>query len=72
MAQPMGLVFSRCFSSCAYWLPDRVATTSDNELGGLWCKLYICKPKARSSEFLRNGKYEIFNESPEIWDFSAN
>jgi Right handed beta helix region len=43
---------------------------SDNKKGGIWCKLYTCKPEAHDSIFVRNGEYEVFNESPEIWDFS--
>ena len=45
---------------------------SDNKKGGVWCKLYTCKPTAHNSTFLRNSEYEVFNESPEVWDFSGN
>ena len=45
---------------------------SDNRKGGFWCKLYTCKPTVHDSMFLRNGQYEVFNESPEAWDFSRN
>ena len=45
---------------------------SDNKKGGFWCMLYTCKPTVHDSKFLRNGQYEVFNESPEAWDFSRN
>ena len=45
---------------------------SDNKKGGIWCKLYTCKPEVHDSVFLRNSQYEVFNDSPEMWDFSGN
>lgn len=45
---------------------------TENKEGGLWCKLYTCKAEAHNSVFLQNGKFDVFNESPEAWDFTGN
>jgi parallel beta-helix repeat protein len=45
---------------------------TENKEGGLWCKLYTCKAEAHNSMILQNGKFDVFNESPEAWDFTGN
>ena len=45
---------------------------SDNKNGGLQFDNYTNKAEAHDSMFLRNKDYDVFNGSPEIWDFSGN
>ncbi len=43
-----------------------------NKHGGVWCKLAGCKVEAHNSMIIDNGRYDLVNDSPEMWDFSGN
>ena len=48
------------------------SSITENQKGGVWCRIYTCKAEAHNSIILKNSKYDVFNDSPEQWDFSGN
>jgi len=48
------------------------SSITENKKGGVWCRLYTCKAEVHNSVFLKNGNCDVFNDSPEQWDFSGN
>jgi len=48
------------------------SSITENKKGGVWCRLYTCKAEAHNCVFLKNANCDVFNDSPEQWDFSGN